>query len=503
MPDTDSSLKRRISIQWLMPVKRLLARLLFKHTILFLSLLLCTGVAAALLNTANLSAALIEKQALESSIAYAQVIQNARNLYSQAVVSKVVKDRDMAASHIYEDSPQTIPLPATFLIELGAQISAENSGMEVRLYSDYPFPHRSNGGPHDAFEREALERLRQNPQAPFFKIDSFRGNRTFRFAQADIMQASCIECHNTLPNSPKTDWRIGDVRGVLEITTPLNSLVAETRVWFHGTFFLLAGLSGLGVFGIALVIGRLRQNSEELELRVHERTADLKRANQQLAEAQEKSEGLLLNILPETIAHRLKEGDSAISDGFAEVTILFADIVNFTTLSAQMSPAQLVKLLNQIFSAFDQLTEQFGLEKIKTIGDAYMVASGLPMPRSDHAEAIADMALAMQREIARFSQTFNRPLDIRIGINSGPVVAGVIGAKKFVYDLWGDTVNVASRMESQGLAGGIQVGPATYTRLKSLYTFEYRGSIEVKGKGEMETYWLKGKNSTQTGKAEG
>ncbi|MCG8368513.1 MAG: adenylate/guanylate cyclase domain-containing protein, partial [Pseudanabaenales cyanobacterium] len=157
------------------------------------------------------------------------------------------------------------------------------------------------------------------------------------------------------------------------------------------------------------------------------------------------------------------------------------------------SPTQLVILLNQIFSAFDQLTEQFGLEKIKTIGDAYMVAGGLPMPRPDHAEAIADMALAMRREIARLSQTLNHPLSIRIGINSGPVVAGVIGTKKFIYDLWGDTVNIASRMESQGRASGIQIAPATYTHLQGKYTFESRGPIEVKGRGQIETYWLTGK----------
>ena len=502
MPKTDSSAKRRIPSQGLNLVKRFLVRLFFKHTILLLVLLLCAGVAAAVLNMTNLSSTLIEKQALENSMAYVQVLQNARSLYSEEVVSKVVKDEGMAASHIFENLAKTIPIPATFLIELGSQISAENSGMEVRLFSDYPFPNRLEGGPHNEFEREALRRLRQNPQMPFSRIESSSGNRTFRFAQADIMQASCIACHNTHPNSPKKDWQVGDVRGVLEVSIPLNTLVVETRMWLKGTFVLLAGLSSLSVFGIALVIGRLRQNSKELELRVHERTADLKRANQKLAEAQEKSEGLLLNVLPETIARRLKEGDSNISDGFAEVSILFADIVNFTTLSAQMSPTQLVILLNQIFSAFDRLTEQFGLEKIKTIGDAYMVAGGLPNPRPDHAEAIADMALAMRREIAHLSQTLNQPLGIRIGINSGPAVAGVIGTKKFIYDLWGDTVNVASRMESQGRASGIQITPATYVRLQGKYTCESRGPIEVKGKGKMETYWLTGKRKAISQKPE-
>ncbi|MDJ0706147.1 MAG: adenylate/guanylate cyclase domain-containing protein [Leptolyngbyaceae cyanobacterium MO_188.B28] len=487
--------KHRFPIPGIKFVNRVLIRLLFKHTIPLLVLLLCAGIAAALLNMANLSSSLIEKQALESAKTYVEVLQNARSLYSNEVVSKVVQHDDMAVSHIYKNLTQadlahTIPIPATFLIDLGEQISHDNSGVKVRLYSDYPFPNRSNGGPNDAFERDALLRLRQNPDSEISRIESSQGKRTFRFARADIMQQSCVECHNTHPESPRKDWQVDDVRGVLAITIPLDLFVGETYMWLHGTFALLAGLSGLCIVGIALVIGRLRQTSEELELRVHERTADLKWANQQLAEAQEKSEGLLLNVLPETIAHRLKEGDSTISDGFAEVTILFADLVNFTALSAQMSPTQLVILLNQIFSAFDQLTEQYGLEKIKTIGDAYMVAGGLPTPRPDHAEAIAEMALAMRQEINRLSQTLKQSLDIRIGINSGPVVAGVIGTKKFIYDLWGDTVNIASRMESQGIAGGIQIAPATYTHLQGKYLIEHRGSIEVKGKGEMETYWL-------------
>jgi class 3 adenylate cyclase len=205
---------------------------------------------------------------------------------------------------------------------------------------------------------------------------------------------------------------------------------------------------------------------------------------------QEKSERLLLNILPEPIARQLKEGRSSIANGFAEATILFADLVNFTQLSARKSPTQLVELLNEIFSAFDRLTEQHGLEKIKTIGDAYMVVGGLPIPRHDHAQAVAEMALDMQREVARLSREQGETFKIRIGINTGPVVAGVIGTKKFIYDLWGDAVNTASRMESQGVAGAIQVTESTYERLQDSYLFEERGVIQVKGKGEMTTYFL-------------
>lgn len=209
-----------------------------------------------------------------------------------------------------------------------------------------------------------------------------------------------------------------------------------------------------------------------------------------LTEEQKKSEHLLLNILPESVVHRLKEQPTTIAEAFAEVTVLFADIVGFTQLSTQVSPQELVALLNRIFSAFDELAEKHGLEKIKTIGDAYMVVGGLPIPRKDHAEAIVNMALDMQLAINQFNVETNFNCNIRIGINTGPVVAGVIGIKKFIYDLWGDTVNIASRMESQGIPGNIQISQSTYEQVKNKhqYKLESRGLIEIKGKGEMQTY---------------
>lgn len=222
---------------------------------------------------------------------------------------------------------------------------------------------------------------------------------------------------------------------------------------------------------------------------------ELELAYTELQAEQERSERLLLNILPESIAVRLKQEHQTIAESFTDVTVLFADIVGFTQLSSQISPPELVELLNQIFSAFDQLAEDHGLEKIKTIGDAYMVVAGLPVPRIDHAQAIANMALDMQQELAKFNSQMGQACQIRIGISTGPVVAGVIGIKKFIYDLWGDTVNMASRMESQGIAGCIQVTPSTYNCLKNQYQFEERGVIYVKGKGEMTTYLLIGKLS--------
>jgi adenylate cyclase len=209
---------------------------------------------------------------------------------------------------------------------------------------------------------------------------------------------------------------------------------------------------------------------------------------------QERSERLLLNVLPASIAARLKQTQGVIADAFPDATVLFADIVDFTPRSQQIAPEQVVQALNELFSVFDQLARQRGLEKIKTIGDAYMVAGGLPDPRPDHVEAVAEMALAMRDAVARRSDPSGRPLAVRIGIDTGPVVAGVIGTSKFSYDLWGDTVNTASRMESDGVAGCIQVTARTWKRLRDGYRLERRGSIQVKGKGAMVTYFLVGKN---------
>jgi adenylate cyclase len=202
----------------------------------------------------------------------------------------------------------------------------------------------------------------------------------------------------------------------------------------------------------------------------------------------ERSERLLLNVLPGPIAMRLKRGEGVIADRFPEATVLFADIVDFTPMSASRSPEDVVAVLDDVFSAFDRLADDRGLEKIKTIGDAYMVAGGIPLSREDHCEAVADMAIAMMRACdARGA------VRLRIGIDAGPVVAGVIGRRKFIYDLWGDTVNTASRMESHGVPGAIQVTARVRERLRGTYRFEPRGTVEVKGKGAMPTWLLEGR----------
>jgi adenylate cyclase len=225
---------------------------------------------------------------------------------------------------------------------------------------------------------------------------------------------------------------------------------------------------------------------------VHDIT-ERRRMEMELRQQRKQADRLLVNILPYQIAQRLKAGTRTIAESFDEVTVLFADLVEFTAASVQMGPKELVDLLNEVFSTFDRLAEKHGLEKIKTIGDAYMAAAGLPLPRPDHIDAVALMALDMQQAIAKFNRPNHQAFQLRIGISTGPVIAGVIGMRKFAYDLWGDTVNIASRMETTGVAGRIQVTPEVYERLRHRYKFEPRGTVLVKGRGQMETYWLIGR----------
>lgn len=218
----------------------------------------------------------------------------------------------------------------------------------------------------------------------------------------------------------------------------------------------------------------------------------LEQAHAGLRDEQERSERLLLNVLPAPVAERLKRLESPIADGFSEVTVMFADIVNFTRMASSLEPAQIFSLLNRLFSEFDALAEEHGLEKIKTIGDAYMVAGGLAAGRDGHCAAVADLALAMRDITERDYAVNDQVLQLRIGIATGPVVAGVVGTKKFIYDLWGDTVNIASRLTSESEPGRIQVDERTFRILSGDYVFEAPRTLNLKGKGYTTVYELLG-----------
>jgi adenylate cyclase len=249
--------------------------------------------------------------------------------------------------------------------------------------------------------------------------------------------------------------------------------------WLIHTLFIL-NIGSLSMIILVLLSFFIRKKDEAYHL---------------LRIEEEKAENLLLNILPPEIASILKNGEKTIADHFDGASILFADLVGFTPLTRHLEPVKVVELLNEIFSHFDLLVEKYGVEKIRTIGDNYLVAAGVPRPQPDHARRLAQMGLEMRAYIQGKWANGDPPINFRIGINSGPVIGGVIGRKKFVYDIWGDAVNIASRMESQGVAGQIQVTRATYELICEEFQCEPRGALEIKGRGKMDTYFLVGRKN--------
>lgn len=322
-------------------------------------------------------------------------------------------------------------------------------------------------------------------------------------------------------------WSIGnflDASGVVlwGLLAPVGAVlffgVRESLAWFFAWAFMIV-LSGLFDYALAddtittaaqiplrtsvvffalnfitvssMIYMLLRFSTQE-KLKIQGR---LEEAHQQLQSEQDRSEKLLLNILPAPVAVRLKNEEKIIADGFSDATVMFADIVNFTHVAANMTPRQVFSMLNDIFSAFDDLAERFGLEKIKTIGDAYMVAGGINLENADYSAAIADLALEMQALLNNDFAVNRSHLEMRMGIGTGPVVAGVVGKSKFIYDLWGDTVNLASRITSEGVPGMIQCDTATWRRLSDRFDFHAPQTIYLKGKGDMTVYRLIGRKT--------
>lgn len=340
-----------------------------------------------------------------------------------------------------------------------------------------------------------------------FSISAFFVTKRFRPFRASQLSMMLI-----LPAA--LQWSLGGFTpssGVIlwSFTAPLGALlfagIAEAVPWFLAFVAITVGIgiadphlpSKAAVLGQPLIVSFFVLNITGVTLTcflmLRYFVGERERALDALDKEHARSERLLLNVLPASIATRLKASNEVIADAFADVTVLFADIVNFTPLAGRVLPEDLVRLLDSLFSDFDALADRFGLEKIKTIGDAYMVAGGLPAERPDHARAVADMALEMNVCVATRGAEMGNRFALRIGMDSGPVVAGVIGRKKFIYDLWGDTVNTASRMESHGLPGKIHVTGRTREHLLDGFTFESRGEIEIKGKGPMTTYFLVGR----------
>lgn len=334
-------------------------------------------------------------------------------------------------------------------------------------------------------------------------------------SKLDVIDEDLIEGHVLFPDAddvpvllvtaqiPRSVYQAGrSSLNALFLALMAGGAVLILSVLFLLDRIVLRPLSELGhdVDGIAKTADVSRrvavQGDDELAVlakSTNRMLEQLEITGQKLAAEHERAENLLLNILPEPVAKRLKNSPDTIAERFDEVSILFADMVGFTAMSSEKDADQIVRMLNKIFSRFDDLADELGLEKIKTIGDCYMVAAGLPEEHTDHAKAIAEMAIGMLRIIDDVAEGSDENLSLRIGINSGIVVAGVIGKSKFIYDLWGDAVNIASRMESSGEPGRIQVTDATYDLLKDQFTFEDQRYVDIKGRGQMVTYYLTGR----------
>lgn len=288
-------------------------------------------------------------------------------------------------------------------------------------------------------------------------------------------------------------WMIGYIF-LIALTGVFDFYLADTSPLLHPRIPLATSMVffALNFIAVSTLVFLLLRFSIQEKQRISER---LNEAHALLTLEQEKSERLLLNILPGPVAERLKQTDQCIADGFAEVTVMFADIVNFTQVAAGMRPDQVFAMLNDVFSHFDDLAEQYQLEKIKTIGDAYMIAGGLNTESDRHTHNMAEMALAMRAWIVEHALHIGVPLDLRIGIGTGPVVAGVVGKKKFIYDLWGDTVNIASRITGEGKPGEIQCDVRTHAILQNEFEFGAAVNLNLKGKGQTTLYRLQGRRT--------
>jgi len=371
------------------------------------------------------------------------------------------------------NTPNPTPPPATVLV---VDDTPANLSLMSDLLEDRYTVKVATGG------ARALKIARSDTPPDLILLDimmpEIDGYEVCRQLQADVRTRDIPIIFLTARNEASDEQQGLELGAVDYITKPISPPIVLARVKSHLTLKRLRDLDQV----------RLAMLNQEKQL--------LDQEKQLLELEQMKTEKLMLNILPRPIAERLKRGEKNISGSYAESTILFSDLVGFTELSSKISATELVKMLNDLFTRFDKRADSLGLEKIKTIGDAYMAAGGIPIPRSDHAELCAEMALGMFEDLDNFNKTHGKSLGMRIGLNSGPVVAGVIGFTKFSYDLWGNTVNTASRMESTAPVSQIQVSAGTYELLKDSFFLRENGMQECKGLGQVMTYLLRGRLNT-------
>ncbi|WP_242039707.1 adenylate/guanylate cyclase domain-containing protein [Anabaena sphaerica] len=439
----------------------------------------------------SLSNSLIELQSLQNSRDQANSIVKTWQLYSRAAAVRLGKIKDVTIRHDYFLREGSIPPPATFIIELGQQITGKEEGSAISLYSDYPYAWRKDRA-KNKFAEEALTYFRENPEnKEFYRLEKNNNRPRWKYAQAMIMETSCVACHNTDPESPKKNWNVGDIRGVIAISEPLDKITDQTKKALGTASIMLAGFSFLGISGLALVMNRLNQTTKELESRVRERTADLAGANEDLEKRNILIRQVFGRYLSDEIVTNLLNSPQSLNLGGErrKITILTSDLRGFTAASERLSAEEVITVLNIYLESMADIITQYQGSINEFMGDGILVLFGAPTERNDDALRAIACAVKMQLAIGTVNQKLKNlgfpQLEMGIGINTGLVVLGNIGSEKRTkYGIVGSQVNLTYRIESYTTGGQILISESTLRESESIVSV--RGQKQVQPKGVKE-----------------